>query len=194
LLSERVDLCGVVATIVDSAGIRESSDPVEREGVVRTGRARGTADLTLLVLDATEGMTADDVKIAEEAKAEERCLHVWNKCDLVTPSHQDLGDAVLVSARTGAGVDALRRRVVQELTGSEPKSDLPSVANIRHVEVLRRVDATLGRVERLASRPAPEEILLRELHTARGLLDELVGARTAEDVLTRVFERFCIGK
>jgi tRNA modification GTPase len=121
---------------------------------------------------------------------------VWNKCDLLPrgTSPATVEGSLTVSALTGQGLDQLRARLATSVMGSEPRSEPPAVANIRHVALLERVRTALVRARSLAQEAAPEEILLRELHAARRVFDELVGVRTPDDVLARVFERFCIGK
>ena len=195
VLTERLDVGGVHVTLLDTAGIREAQDVAEREGVVRSLRARATADATLVVLDAQAGLTAADESLLKEAADAGRRIVVWNKCDLLPPgTGPAVVDGVNVSALSGQGLDRLRACLATALLGSEPRSEPPSVANIRHVELLERVRGVLTRALRLAQAAAPEEILLKELHGARSAFDELVGVRTPDDVLAHVFERFCVGK
>lgn len=195
VLTERVDVGGLHVTILDTAGIREAEDAAEREGVVRSQRARATADATLVVLDAAAGLTAADESLLDQAADAGRRIVVWNKCDLL-PAGTSPGalEGVNVSALTGHGLDRLRACLALSLVGSEPRSEPPAIANIRHVELLGRVREFLTRARHLAQQGAPEEILLQELHGARSAFDELVGVRTPDDVLAHVFERFCIGK
>ena len=195
VLTERLDIGGLHVTLLDTAGIREAQDVAEREGVVRSLRARATADATLVVLDAQAGLTAEDESLLREAADAGRRIVVWNKCDLLLPGTSPAAvDGVNVSALTGHGVDRLRACLAAALLGSEARSEPPAVANIRHVELLERVRKVLARARRLAQAAAPEEILLKELHDIRSAFDELVGVRTPDDVLAHVFERFCVGK
>jgi tRNA modification GTPase len=196
VLTERLDVGGLHVTLLDTAGIREAQDVAEREGVARSLRARATAEATLVVLDAQAGLTAADESLLKEAADAGRRIVVWNKCDLLAPGTTSPAamDGVNVSALTGQGLDRLRARLADALLGSEPRSEPPAVANIRHVELLERVRNLLRRARRLAQAAAPEEILLKELHDARRAFDELVGVRTPDDVLAHVFERFCVGK
>ncbi len=194
MVTERVELGGVLVTLVDTAGVRESSDPVEQAGIALSERAMETADLVVAVLDGSQASTPEDVRLVSGIPALRR-LVVVNKCDLPqAPGPSPPPEAVAVSALSGDGLDALRTRVGARLTGQDEYSDAPRVANVRHVSVLSDARRALLRARDLARESAPEEIVLRELHAARARFDELVGARTSEDVLKRIFERFCIGK
>ena len=149
VLTERLDVGGLHVTLLDTAGIREARDVAEREGVVRSLRARATADSTLVVLDAQAGLTAADESLLKEAADAGRRIVVWNKCDLLPPGTGPAAvDGVNVSALTGQGLDRLRACLAASLLGSEPRSEPPAVANIRHVELLERVLDVLTRARR----------------------------------------------
>ena len=140
------------------------------------------------------GMTEEDARLMSGVP-EVRRLLVVNKCDLPAAQHRSLPpDSVAVSALTGDGVDALRLRIGSRLLDQDDTVDTPRISNVRHVAVLTDARQALARARDLAGEAAPEEIVLRELHTARSRFDELMGARTSDDVLNRIFERFCIGK
>lgn len=211
LVSEQIDLDGLAITLVDTAGFRDTGDVVEREGVARASRARGVADLLLLVLDQSEPASAEDARLLAET-AHGRRIVVANKSDL--PCAIDMAlvrganpsgsrgepdnarpTAISVSARTGAGFDELRRAIVRELTGSELLRDAAAISNTRHIALLEQARAHLAAAQQAAAAgDTPEEFVLADLQAARARLDEVVGARTSEDVLQHIFERFCIGK
>lgn len=197
LVSERIDLDGLAITLVDTAGARETFDVVEREGVARAARAAGAADLLLVVLDASEPLHEEDLRLLDATAARPRLL-VRNKSDLAPDerSRTAAGEhAVPLSARTGAGITALRAAIVDALTGGEPLRDSTAISNVRHVALLEEVRGCLIAAADVASRgDTPEEIILSELQAARARLDEIVGRRTTEDVLEHIFARFCIGK
>ena len=190
VLTEQLDVCGVPITLVDTAGLRESVEVIEKEGVRRAEQARQAAALTLLVLDASEPQGDDDRRLLQEVDGPR--LVVANKADL--PSAWRLPDALPVSATTGAGLDALRRAIVTALSGSDDWRDPPRVSNQRH---LQQVEAALTAVDRcleLLSQGATEELVLAELTDARDALESLTGRRTPDDLLRHIFSRFCIGK
>ncbi|MBI4886421.1 MAG: tRNA uridine-5-carboxymethylaminomethyl(34) synthesis GTPase MnmE [Acidobacteria bacterium] len=193
LVSEHVDLDGLAVTMVDTAGWREAADVVEREGVRRAARARAAADLLMVVLDRSEPMTVEDGQLLADTAAARR-LVVLNKADLPA-SHSCSGAAVCVSARTGEGIDELRRAIARELTGSDAWRDTAAISNTRHIALLEQARDSLSAAARAAAENrAPEEFVLADLQAARVHFDEVVGARTTEDVLQHIFERFCVGK
>jgi tRNA modification GTPase len=201
LVSEQVDLEGLAVTLVDTAGWRETGNIVEREGVSRAARARGIADLSIIVLDASEPISPDDVQLLD-ATASLRRILVLNKSDLplndLTRNDERISDfnaRVWASAKTGAGVGDVRKAIMRELAGCESLRDTAAISNMRHIALLEDARASLAAASRAAAEQhAPEEFVLADLQAARIRLDEVVGRRTSEDVLQHIFERFCIGK
>ena len=191
LITERVNLEGVVITLVDTAGAREALDIVEREGVARGEKASAAADLVLLVLDGSQALTANDCALLERTRERNRVV-VLNKRDLGEAA--DVPDAVRVSATRGDGLVDLRREMRARLTGGDSVRDTASISNIRHIALLRDARAHLVAGQEAAAQGRPEEFVLVDLQAARACLDEVVGRRTPDDVLAHIFERFCIGK
>ena len=193
LVSETCDVDGLQVTLVDTAGLRETHDPVEVEGVSRGARARAIADLVIVVLDCAEALTADDTRLLEDTAGVTR-LVVANKSDQPAAWSRD-EDAIGVSACTGAGIDGLRQAIVDALAGGEPLRDPTAISNVRHASLLARARTHLAQAHRSASDAGTsEEFLLVDLHAARVSLGEILGAHTSEDVLVHIFERFCVGK
>jgi tRNA modification GTPase len=199
LLTERIDVDGVPMTFVDTAGIRTgATDPIEIEGIARAVAARGVAQLTLVVLDRSRALDEDDRGLIEATAESVRVIAV-NKCDLDAAwnadgsQFDDLSRAVFVSAKTGEGLDRLRAALVNAVRG-EATRDVPSITNVRHHDLLVKARHALERAARAASTDTPEEFVLADLDEARMLLEEVTGARTSDDVLKAIFERFCIGK
>lgn len=192
LVTEAVDIEGVAVTLVDTAGVRETLDAVEIEGVGRARRAAGTADCVVVVLDGSEALRESDEELLAATSERTRVVAV-NKSDL--PSVIALRETdVVVSAQTGEGLQALRTAIVNALGAREGFSDAPAVTNARHLALLEDARAAVMRGADALAGGAPEELALADLQDARALLDEIVGRRTADDVLNRIFERFCIGK
>jgi tRNA modification GTPase len=192
LVTETCDLDGLKVTLVDTAGVRETIDRVEVEGVARAVRAREVADLVVVVLDGSEALTPDDARMLDETARTSR-LVIANKSD--RPAAWSRDEAVRVSATGGAGLHDLRDAMVEALTGGEPLRDPTQISNVRHVALLTRARTHLSHARGAAAAAGtPEEFLLADLHAARGSLGEVVGAHTSEDVLQHIFERFCIGK
>jgi tRNA modification GTPase len=192
LITEPIDVNGIAVTLVDTAGAREAHDVAEREGVARGQRARGVADLILVVVDRSEPLSAEDRTLLADTAVSMRLI-VANKGDL--PCQVTLDGCIVVSATTGEGLDRLRCAIAAELTGQESHREAPAVTNLRHIALLEQARECLNRAATaLASAETPEEFVLVDLHAARSGFDEVVGARTSDDVLTHIFEKFCIGK
>jgi len=193
LVSERVDIGGLAVTLVDTAGWRETHDLVEREGVARSKQARDVADLLLVVLDRSESLHCEDEELLAQTAARQRIV-VANKSDLPASAPPSRLERVEVSAKTGAGLDDLRRAILCALTGRESLRDAAAISNTRHITLLDQARGNLVAASASAVAAAPEEFILTDLQAARARLDEVVGARTSDDLLQHIFERFCIGK
>jgi tRNA modification GTPase len=198
LLVEQLNFGGVPVTLVDTAGLRGAETEVEAEGLRRARLAVERAALTLLVLDRSEPLRAEDRELLE-GRVGERIL-VANKADL--PPAWTAAEVVPerlceTSAQTGGGVDRLRDAIRGALSGELSDADLPRVTNVRHVSLLRQVEARISIVLNDLSQldaPPPEEAVVAEITNARVLLEEISGHRTPEDVLHHIFASFCIGK
>ena len=191
LITEPIDIHGIAVTLVDTAGARQTENVIEREGVARGAQARGVADLIIVVVDRSEPLTDDDVRLLDETSSRPRVL-ATNKCDL--PAAVALR-GIDVSAATGEGLQLLRCAIARELSGDESGRESPALTNLRHITLLEEARDSLQRaVDALEAGEVPEEFLLTDLHAARARFDEVVGARTPDDVLTHIFATFCIGK
>jgi tRNA modification GTPase len=204
LVSETVDLEGLRVTLVDTAGMRETADVVESEGVSRSVGAASVADLVLMVCDLSAPSTLDvasgfpgtpkpDGEGGSRTK-NAKTLLVANKADLARTWSRP--DAVEVSAATGLGLDDLRRRIIRALD-TDFHSDRPAITNVRHIALVEQADRALQRARSAVldrGEALPEEFVLADLQEARGAFEEITGRRTSDDVLAHIFERFCIGK
>ena len=194
LLTETVDVDGVPMTIVDTAGLRAATlDPIEREGIARAEAARDVAHVIIVVLDRARPIEDVDRDLLAATSPRRRVV-VANKSDLA-PAWQDVGDArlVFVSAKSGDGMDRLRRAIVEAASG-EPLRDVPAITNVRHAELLAQARQALDRAAAAAAAMQPEELVVADLTEARRKFEEVTGVRTSDDVLRAIFERFCIGK
>jgi tRNA modification GTPase len=198
LVTERVDVGGIAVTLVDTAGWRDTFDVVESQGVARGAQARRVADLVLLVIDASEPITEDDLRLLDETATANRIV-VLNKIDCERVARPSIDAARIVqvraSALTGEGFDELRQMITAALIGDECLRDVSPVTNTRHILLLEECRGSLVVAHDAAeAESVPEEFLLTDLQAARTRLDEIVGRRTSEDLLRHIFERFCIGK
>jgi len=195
LLQEAVRLDGVELTLVDTAGLREGGDEIEREGMRRARAELERADLAIVVLDARDPVAGRDAVAAAIAGAPRR-LWLHNKADLLDlPPAADPGpQALYVSARTGAGLDALRA-MLQDL-GAAPADaggEGAFSARARHVDALRRARAHAGAAA-AHLRHDGLELAAEALRASHDAVGELTGRVAADDLLGHVFASFCIGK
>ncbi|GIU75849.1 MAG: tRNA modification GTPase MnmE [Bryobacteraceae bacterium] len=193
-VSESFSLEGVPVRLVDTAGIRESDDLVERLGIERTERAMADADLTLVVLDAAEPLTDADREILERTSRQGWRVVVANKSDL--PRRLEPGvEEIAISARTGAGIEQLKRLLIQRIAPdgiAAPQSGL--ITSARHEALLREAREAAEKARAANAAGLPHELLLLDCYAALQPLDALTGATTADDILNRIFSTFCIGK
>jgi len=197
VLTERVDIEGLAITLVDTAGLREARDTIEAEGVRRARDAQQVAALKVIVVDAAEPLS-DDVRDLVATTTEPK-LVVASKIDLPrawTPG--DLGlpatEVVDVSATSGAGLRELRKRLAVALTSREDLRDSPAITNMRHLVLVDEAHMAMSEAEQALASGATEELVLTDLARARRALEEITGRRTTDDLLTRIFAKFCLGK
>src|SRR5690606_2557824 len=179
----------------DTAGLRASPDPIEREGMARAHAAMERADRVLLVPD--DAARDDAQELAALLPPGVRCTRVYNKSDLTGRAPGKLvpgGEAAIaLSAKTGAGLDSLRAHL-KECVGFAPAGEGGFIARRRHLEALARARALVARGrEQLATQRAGE-LLPEDLRAAQRALGEITGEFTPDDLLGRIFASFCIGK
>ncbi len=205
-LHERFTIDGVPVSIVDTAGLRETDDHVESIGVARSRATMADADLVIVMLDASEQTSDEDREILASV-AELEYIVALNKIDkrpstdidrIIAAEHSALSHLreriVPISAKTGEGLDDLRRAIIRPFSAQEISNAGFLVTDARHFDLLKRVDDELGAsIEQLSERTS-EEIVLIGLHNSLRYLGQITGETTTEDMLTRIFSTFCIGK
>jgi tRNA modification GTPase len=192
LVTEIIDLGGLEVTLIDTAGARDTHDPIEAEGVARSRQAAEAADLVLLVADRSQPWV-DPTDIFGIANMKQRLL-VASKADLPAVWQRD--DAIPVSATQSVGLDKLRRAIVSALD-VDLLTDRPGMTNVRHIALVERASASLRRARDAASaenQGLSEEFVLADLADARAALEEVTGTRTSDALLEHIFSRFCVGK
>jgi tRNA modification GTPase len=191
---QAVQIEGVPLHLVDTAGLRETADEVERLGIARTWSAIERADLLLLIVDAAVGATAADEAIVARVPGRLPRVVIYNKIDLTGDAARiearDGATAVYLSAKTGTGLDLLRRHLL-ERAGWHPAEESPFIARERHLVCLHRAAVHLEAAVRQAG---AAELLAEELRLAQEALNAITGEFTADDLLGEIFGRFCIGK
>lgn len=191
VIEVRLELEGLPVIVSDTAGVREPTGQVEREGIRRTLGRAGEADLVLWVIDVTAPPAAVPAEIAAKA---ERTLVIANKMDLLASGllHPLPGGAIGISVLTGDGMDNLARRLTAFVRARIGESEIPVLTQARHRQQLERCMAPLKSF--LGSPMGEVELRAEDLRRAAHALGRLTGAVDVEDVLDQVFSRFCIGK
>jgi tRNA modification GTPase len=201
-VSQTIQIEGVPVHVVDTAGLRDAADEVERIGIARSWSEIDSADALLFLHDLTRrgdpAYEAGEARIAERLppalRHGERLLHVHNKADAVPPGAAPPEPGLMLSATTGAGLPGLRARLLQ-LAGWHAQPEGLFTARTRHLEALRRTNAHLEQALLLAARAdAALDLLAEELRLAHDALAQITGTFTADDLLGEIFGRFCIGK
>lgn len=205
-IRERFVVDNIPVSLVDTAGLRETSDTVEKIGVERARRTMIDADIVMAVVDVTDDDIDDDLEILKSIEAM-RHVVVLNKIDksadesvdaflirLLDNLSSNVRQHVKISAKSGAGLEVLKSALIEPFSPADLNLDGFLVADARHHDLLRRAhDEIVNSVELLRSGTS-EEIVLVGLHNALRFLGEITGETTTEDMLTRIFSTFCIGK
>jgi tRNA modification GTPase len=199
-VSEAIELSGVRVTLSDTAGLRETADPVEAIGVSLAERAMDAGTVVMWVVDGSEALGTADRRIAERLKGR-KVVTALNKCDrerrVAIADMAELLEAdsaiVPVSAARGDGLEELRSALASRIGAHGPEPDAP-VTHPRHAEALERAQAALRRAVQVAGIQEPGEIVALELHEALAAIGEVTGKDVGEDLLDRIFSRFCVGK
>ncbi len=191
---QSINLRGVPVHVIDTAGLRDSADPVERVGIARTWAAIAQADLAVLVIDAIKGETPEDRAILAQLPQGLPCLRAYNKSDLAglaagRQSGKD-GANVVLSAKTGAGVEDLKTAIAEAI-GWRGNAEGVFMARARHLQALRAAEGGLTRAH---SELLRQELFAEELRKAHQALMSITGEVTSDDLLGEIFSRFCIGK
>ncbi len=202
VVSQAIQIEGVPVHVIDTAGLRDSDDLVEKIGIERAWDQIAGADAVLFLHDLTRADTPEyqeaDKKIAEvlykKIARTAPVIELWNKCDMATFRGAVDNKGLRLSARTGEGLDNLRRRLL-EVAGWQSAPEGVYIARERHVQALRRVDAHLqAAAGHIAQRAQSLDLLAEELRLAQNALGDITGEFTADDLLGVIFSSFCIGK
>lgn len=193
VIRQSLQINGIPLHVIDTAGLRDSQDTVEKMGIERTRAAAERADLILLLLDARQGVTAADQEIMNTLPPNIPRLHIYNKADLLDAGDKALArsneNQVYLSAKSGDGIDTLRCRLLQ-LIGWHNEGGL-FMARERHIQALK---AAQQHLELAAKEIRRSELFAEELRLAQEDLNGITGEFTPDDLLGEIFSRFCIGK
>jgi tRNA modification GTPase len=187
---QTVQIEGIPIHLVDTAGLRETGDPVESVGIERTWAAIDAADLILMIADARTGLQPQDHAILERLPKGLPRVQVLNKMDLGAAERASTEGAIPTSALTGEGIEALRSALLRA-AGWESVSEDVFMARARHLDALARAGQALQRAEHQIG---AAELFAEELRMAQRDLNAITGEFGADDLLGEIFGRFCIGK
>jgi tRNA modification GTPase len=201
-LTEAIGVDGVPVVLIDTAGIRNSTNEIESIGVERARREAADADLLIVVIDGSEPLHDEDRSVVREV-SDVRHVVALNKSDLSTFSSttfdgQGTGPncsaVVSVSAKSEAGLATLRAAILSPFANGSARSEGVLITNARHHDLLVRSIEAIASSEQLLDERASEEMVLVGLHNALRYLGEITGETTTEEILGQIFSTFCIGK
>jgi tRNA modification GTPase len=196
-VTETVSLGGIPVKLIDTAGIRHSTDEAESIGIRKSYEALSEADLVLVVLDSTEAVTSEDEELLQAAGAR-RALVVGNKSDLAPDAAlEHAGHKLLrTSAVTGYGIDRLRSAILEEVSGRGARGEHETgfLTNIRHQRLVEESITSLEAAAHAVKGNIPHEMIMLDLYGSLRPLDAITGETTTDDILNLIFSSFCIGK
>lgn len=199
-LKETIQIEGVPLHIIDTAGLRETTDSVEQIGIERTWKSIEQADLVLHLMDVSGGAEISELdqalieKIQEIATKQVPIKIVWNKLDRAQSNYQNDKNEFYVSAKTGAGLDALKQELLS-VAGWQPDAEGGILARQRHIEALLEAEHSINNALLLLKQEGSSvELAAEEMRLAQDSLSKITGQFLPDDLLGKIFSTFCIGK
>ena len=200
-VEENVELGGVPLRLIDTAGLRDSADPIEQLGVERSRAAMEEAELILLVVDAAAEVTAEDAELTRAvAESGKPWIFVAAKQDLVERSTSvgligaEAARTVELSSKTGEGLDSLAQAVAELFPRDAGSGYGELLTNARQAQAAQRALEGVRRAREALELGVTPDALLTDVEEALSALGELTGQSVREDVTARIFQRFCVGK
>lgn len=195
-VKESITIDGVPMHIIDTAGLRDTADVVEAKGIERSWDSIRQADLVIFLTDAQPASQQDNLKaqILKELPPKCAVLELVNKADLLEPSKTAPSEALLISAKTGAGIEQLKERIL-ELVGWAGPQEGAILARRRHLDCIERAAEHIEKSEQFAANGNNSlELFAEELSLAQKHLGEITGKLLPDELLGKIFSQFCIGK
>ena len=198
LVEGRTTWAGETVRLVDTAGIRQSRNLIEKEGIERASQVVGEADVVLAVFDSSTELCEDDMAVLDLLPADKKSIAVFNKVDLLGISNRSKIEArasvfVEISALREFGIEELKREVTAQLPHGGEIDEI-GINRQRHQDCLLRVAKSGAVAEELLRYSQPDECVVAELQGALNALGEMLGETIEEEVLDSIFSQFCIGK
>lgn len=189
-LEERIEVNGVIINLIDTAGIRETDDKVEKLGVDRSRAIAKNSDLVLFITEAGRELTDEEKEILSSVEGS-KVLYVFNKDD--KPHAKDDREGIFVSAKTGEGIERLKKEIVDRVIGGEIDFSGNIVTDSRHYDALKRAYFSLTQAKE-GFDEEPAECLLVDMRDAYSALGEVTGSTADENIVNAIFSKFCLGK
>ncbi len=189
-LEERIEVNGVIINLIDTAGIRETDDKVEKLGVDRSRAIAKNSDLVLFITEAGRELTDEEKEILSSVEGS-KVLYVFNKDD--KPHAKDDRKGIFVSAKTGEGIERLKKEIVDRVIGGEIDFSGNIVTDSRHYDALKRAYFSLTQAKE-GFDEEPAECLLVDMRDAYSALGEITGNTADESIVNAIFSKFCLGK
>ena len=184
-IEEKIEVHGYLLRLFDTAGIRETSDMIENEGISRSRKILGEADIVLQVIDSTNADNVQDIKA-------KNLIKVYNKCDLkdlIVPE-----GSIKISCKTGQGIDELKDTIVKSVIDENMTYQPYYISNLRHLNILKETADQLEQAKISINGSQTNEVVILDLRNALDTLGELTGETTSMDIINNIFGKFCIGK
>ncbi len=198
VVRQTLEVEGIPLHLLDTAGLRETEDAVEKEGIARTRSAMAKANLVLLLVDSREGAAPEDREILDSLPPDLPVIHVYNKIDLLNEparvENTDGGPCVYLSARSGEGIELLQKKMLEIMGWWSHAGEGVFMARQRHLEALGSAQDHFNSAGYLMETGAPSVLLAEELRLAQRALSSITGEFHADELLGEIFSRFCIGK
>lgn len=193
IIREEISIDGILFRLFDTAGLRESENPIEEEGIKRSREVLRNADIILFIQDTQQGIARDLLDEILNISPGDKIVRVLNKIDLGVKDHSD-ADAK-VSAKTGQGMNDLLKILVQKAIGTDYYTEKTTiVSNLRHYTCLKKARESLLNARESVKNKASGEFISVDLRNASLSLGEIIGEVTTDDILNNIFMKFCIGK
>jgi tRNA modification GTPase len=192
VLREHISLKGIPIKVNDTAGLRESENPVEREGVRRAWEVFRQADVVIYLVDSSKGLTDADRTNLEQLAGPELQL-VFSKCDLVEADQQTAPNGLYISTQLGTGMDLLIQRITGQISDYN-QNNQAFMARRRHVDALLRAEDCVQQAANTLKTTRSGELMAEDLRSAQRYLNEITGEFSSDDLLGKIFSSFCIGK
>lgn len=189
-LEERIEVNGVIINLIDTAGIRETDDKVEKLGVDRSRVIAKNSDLVLFITEAGRELTGEEKEILISVDGS-KVLYVFNKDD--KPHAKDDREGIFVSAKTGEGIERLKKEIIDRVIGGEIDFSGNIVTDSRHYDALKRAYFSLTQAKE-GFDEEPAECLLVDMRDAYSALGEITGNTADESIVNAIFSKFCLGK